>query len=169
MTSGSFRCLWFMLHLYISQTAPDIWTQVWVRCSPRFGWQRSSLFKSTALTEQLHQSSLTLSIFFFFFITACSKSTPSIRDMRCMIMNLYTTVIPPSEALSLVWSLAEWMSDSLLPALSVGTEDKPDLTSHCAILLEIHAEYKPLQFTLMSQMLVTVFCSFSHQKYHSGN
>ncbi len=70
--------------------------------------------------------------------------------MRRMIMNLYATVIPPSEALSLVRSLAEWMSDSLLPALSVGTEDKPDLTSHCAILLEIHAEYKPL--------LVTVFC-----------
>lgn len=109
----------------------------------------------------------TLNILFFFY--HCSKSTPSICDMRCMIMNLYATVIPPSEALSLVRSLTEWMSDSLLPAQSVGTEERPDLTSHCAILLEIHAEYKPLQFTLMSQMLVTVFCSISHQKYHSGN
>lgn len=70
--------------------------------------------------------------------------------MRRMIMNLYATVIPPSEALSLVRSLVERMSDSLLPALSVGTEERPALTSHCAILLEIHGEYKSLQFILMS-------------------
>lgn len=89
-----------------------------------------------------------------------------ISDIRCIIIILYlvySTDIPLCKALSLVWSLVERMSDSLLLALSAGTEESSGLTRHCAILLEIHAEYNSLQFTLMSQMPVTVFCSVSHQ------
>lgn len=76
---------------------------------------------------------------------------------------VYSTDIPLCEALSSAWSLVEQTSDSLLPALSVGTDESSALTSHCAILLEIHAQYNSLQFILMSQMPVTVFCSVSHQ------
>lgn len=76
---------------------------------------------------------------------------------------VYSTDIPLCEALSLAWSLEEQTSDSLLPALSAGTEESSGLTSHCAILLEIHAQYNSLQFILMSQIPVAVFCSVSHR------
>lgn len=54
---------------------------------------------------------------------------------------VYSTDIPLCEALSSAWSLVEQTSDSLLPALSVGTDKSSALTSHCAILPEIHVQY----------------------------